>query len=245
MKKIMIIGATSAIAESCATLWAKEGCIFFLVGRSQVKIDQLTKKLIIQGAIAVSGFILDINDFEKHQKARDTASDFLGSIDIVLIAHGNLPDQKRCTQSVDLTLREISTNALSTVSFLTITCKYMKNQQKGTISLLSSVAGDRGRGTNYIYGSAKGMLNIFCEGMRQELNGYGVKIVTIKLGFVNTPMTLKFKKGILWRKPQDISKTIITIINHGNGEYYVPGFWRAIMWVIKIIPNFIFYRIKI
>jgi short-subunit dehydrogenase len=111
--------------------------------------------------------------------------------------------------------------------------------------VISSVAGDRGRQSNYIYGSAKGALNIYLQGLRNRLHKANVQVLTIKPGFVDTPMTHEFKKGLLWVKPQTIAKDIVKGITHRRHEIYTPGFWRFIMLIIKLIPECLFKRLKL
>jgi short-subunit dehydrogenase len=169
----------------------------------------------------------------------------MGGIDTVLIAHGTLSNQKACEQSVEETLEEINTNALSTISLLTLIANRFEAKQAGTIAVISSVAGDRGRASNYVYGSAKAMVTAFTSGLRQRLHKSNVAVVTIKPGFVDTPMTAEFKKGLLWAKPAAVAATIVKAIDTKKSEVYVPAFWWAVMTVIRAIPNAIFKRINL
>jgi short-subunit dehydrogenase len=163
----------------------------------------------------------------------------------VLIAHGTLCNQKACEQSVNETLAEIQTNALSTISLLTIIANRFEAKQMGTIAVISSVAGDRGRASNYVYGSAKAMLTAFTSGLRQRLYQSNVYVVTIKPGFVDTPMTAEFKKGLLWANPAAVAATIIKAIDKRKNNLYVPAFWWLIMAVIKMIPTKLFSKLKL
>lgn len=245
MKRVLIIGATSAIAEHCARLWAARADALYLVARSEERVQTLARDLAIRGAAQVDTYCTDLNDLQSHANIIDAAEMALGDIDIVLIAHGTLSNQKTCEQSVEETLMEINTNAISTISLLTIIANRFEAKQKGTIAVISSVAGDRGRASNYIYGSSKAMVTAFTSGLRQRLHKSNVAVVTIKPGFVETPMTAEFKKGLLWAKPATVASKIVKAIDQHKNEVYVPGFWRLIMVVIKAIPTNLFIKMRL
>ena len=242
MKRILIIGATSTIAEHCARIWATKGYAMHLVGRSEKRVQTIAADLKVRGASEVTTFCSDLNDMDKHEELLNLADNALGSVDIVLIAHGTLSNQKECELSVEETLAEINTNALSTISLLTHIANRFEAKQAGTVAVISSVAGDRGRASNYVYGSAKAMVTAFTSGLRQRLHKSHVAVVTIKPGFVDTPMTASFKKGLLWAKPDSVAEKIVNAINKRKNEVYVPAFWWAVMLVIKGIPNRIFSK---
>ena len=243
MKKVLIIGATSAIAEHCARIWAAKGDALHLVARNEQRVQTIAADLKVRGASEVTTYCTNLNDMEKHVELLDKADGSLGSADIVLVAHGTLSNQKACELSVEETLAEIHTNALSTVSLLTLIANRFEAKRNGTICVISSVAGDRGRASNYVYGSAKAMVTAFTSGLRQRLHKSNVAVVTIKPGFVDTPMTSEFKKGLLWANPNAVAKSILKAIDSQKTEVYVPGFWWAIMMLIRIIPNEIFRKI--
>ena len=245
MKKILIIGATSAIAEQCARIWATEGNSLYLVARNQNRLTSIASDLSVRGAFKVDTFALDLNDLAEHKNMLSDAIKSLGGLDIALIAHGTLANQKECENSVQLTMHEIMTNALSTVSLLTLIANELESKQSGTILVISSVAGDRGRARNYVYGSAKAMVTTFASGLRQRLHSSNVSVVTIKPGFVDTPMTASFKKGLLWVGPKSVARKIIISSRNKNKEIYFPSYWKGILLATKIMPNFIFKRIKI
>lgn len=245
MKKILIIGATSAIAEHCARIWATQGDALHLVARNEQQVQVIASDLRVRGASAVTTYCLDLNEMDKHEELLDIAIDALGSVDIVLFAHGTLSNQKKCELSVKQTLQEIQTNALSTISLLTLVSNKFEAIRSGTICVISSVAGDRGRASNYVYGSAKSMVTSFTSGLRQRLHKSNVTVVTIKPGFVDTPMTREFKKGLLWEAPSAVADRIVSGINARRSEIYVPSFWGGIMMVIKNIPEFVFKRVNL
>ena len=244
MKRILIIGATSTIAEHCARIWATKGYALHLVGRSEKRVQTIAADLKVRGASEVTTFCSDLNDMDKHEELLNLTDNALGSVDIVLIAHGTLSNQKECELSVEETLAEINTNALSTISLLTHIANRFEAKQAGTVAVISSVAGDRGRASNYVYGSAKAMVTAFTSGLRQRLHKSHVAVVTIKPGFVDTPMTAKFKKGWLWAKPDVVAVKIVEAIDKRKDEVYIPGFWWLVMALIKMIPNKVFNKIK-
>jgi len=242
--KILVIGATSAIAEHCARIWAARGDALYLVARNEERLKTIAADLKVRGAANAHIHCLDLNDMGSHAAMLDAAEAAMGGVDTVLIAHGTLSNQKACAQSVEETLAEINTNALSTVSLLTHIANRFEAKQAGTIAVISSVAGDRGRASNYVYGSAKAMITAFTSGLRQRLYKSNVAVVIIKPGFVDTPMTASFKKGLLWAKPAAVATAIVRAIDKRNDEVYVPAFWWAVMAVIKTIPSRIFRKLK-
>ena len=245
MKRILIIGATSAIAEHCARIWAAEGDNLHLVARNEQHVQVIASDLKVRGASEVTTYVTDLNNMDKHEELLDVADAALGGVDIVLITHGTLSNQKSCELSVKETLAEIQTNALSTISLLTLIANKFEAKRSGTICVISSVAGDRGRASNYVYGTAKAMLTTFTSGLRQRLHKFNVSVVTIKPGFVDTPMTSELKKGFLWAKPSVIAAKIVDAIEKKNTEIYMPSFWWLIMFIIKSMPDKLFRRTSI
>ena len=245
MKRILIIGATSAIAEHCARIWAARGEALHLVARNEQHVQVIASDLKVRGASEVTTYVTDLNDMDKHEELLDVADDALEGVDVVLIAHGTLSNQKSCELSVHETLAEIQTNALSTISILTLIANRFEAKKSGTICVISSVAGDRGRASNYVYGSAKAMITTFTSGLRQRLHKSNVSVVTVKPGFVDTPMTSDFKKGFLWAKPSLVAALIVKAISKKKTEIYVPIFWLCIMFIIKIIPSSMFKKMEL
>jgi len=245
VKKILVIGATSAIAEATARIWAQRGDELFLVARNQERLNVITEDLKVRGSSGVHSYCMDANNFEEHLPMINTAYDVLCNIDIVLIAHGTLSNQKECEHSVELTMQEIKTNTLSVIALLTDLANRFEAKGSGTITVISSVAGDRGRASNYVYGSAKAMVTAFASGLRQRLHKSNVTVITIKPGFVNTPMTAEFKNGLLLVKPATVAAKIVKAIDEKKSEVYVPAFWWMVMAVIKTIPNKMFKSLNL
>ncbi len=245
MQKILIIGATSAIAEATARLWAARGDSLFLVGRKADRLEAIADDLRVRGAPLVECLAMDACDTEKHEVMLDAVLAALGGLDVALIAHGSLPDQKACEASVEITLREIDTNGLSVIALATRLANVFEAQGRGSLAVIGSVAGDRGRQSNYVYGAAKGMVSLFLQGLRNRLSKKGVQVLTIKPGFVDTPMTADFPKGALWAKPDAIARGIVRAIERKRDEVYLPGFWRLIMAVIRHIPERVFKNLSL
>jgi short-subunit dehydrogenase len=245
MKRVLIIGATSAIAEAAARQWATQGAVLFLVGRKTERLQAIAADLQVRGAKLAVTHIMEATDLAAHEPMLVAAEEALGGIDIALIAHGTLPDQKACEASVELTLQEINTNGLSVIALATRVANRMEAQGSGSIAVISSVAGDRGRQSNYVYGAAKGLVTRFLQGLRNRLAKKGVQVLTIKPGFVDTPMTAAFKKGALWAQPDDIARGILAAIENGKNEVYLPGFWWLIMAIIRHIPEPIFKKLSL
>jgi len=245
MRKVLIIGASSAIAQATARLFAGAGDRLFLVARNADKLQAVAADLSIRGAAQVETQVLDVNDTAAHLGVIDAAYSRLGDLDTVLIAHGTLPDQNACQVSFELTRQELATNALSIIALLTELANRFEHQGYGTLAVISSVAGDRGRQSNYIYGAAKAMVNTFLQGLRNRLQPAGVQVLTVKPGFVDTPMTADFKKGFLWAQPETVANDIYRAVEKQKDIIYSPFFWRFIMLLIKATPEFIFKRTRL
>lgn len=246
MKNILIVGASSAIATACARVWTNQQARFFLVGRSDDKLTQVAEDLRARGASEVQTHSLDLNDLAAHETMLQSAFEAFGQLDITLIAHGTLPDQAACQADVDLALREFSSNGLSVIALLTRLANRMERQGSGHIAVISSVASDRGRPSNYVYGSAKAAVTAFCEGLRARLFKAGVHLTTIKPGFVDTPMTqgLPLPKALV-ATPDKVASDICAAIEQCKPSIYTPWFWSLIMLIIRSIPNSVFKRLSL
>jgi short-subunit dehydrogenase len=235
MKKIVIIGATSAVATETARCFAVEGAELFIAGRSEEKLERLANDLRCRGAVTVYTGLFNAQDLASHDQLLENAFHKLGEIDAALIAHGDLPNQAECQRAWVETERALETNFLSPVACLTWLANYFETRGKG----------DRGRQSNYIYGSAKGALNVFLQGLRNRLAPRGVSVTTIKPGFIDTPMTAEIKKGPLFASAELVGKRIHKAMTKGESVVYTPFFWRFIMLIIIHIPEFIFKKLKL
>jgi decaprenylphospho-beta-D-erythro-pentofuranosid-2-ulose 2-reductase len=245
MKRILIMGASSAIAERTAREFAARGDSLFLVARNAQQLQALADDLMVRGALMVHTCVLDAREMDRYAAMLDAATEQMGGIDAALIAHGTLSDQAACQNSIELLLQEFATNALSVMALCTQLANRFEAQRHGVIAVVSSVAGDRGRRSNYVYGAAKAAVSAFTSGLRQRLHLKGVSVVTIKPGFVSTPMTAALKKGILWAAPQTVASAIVRAVDRGASIIYTPWFWRPIMWLVRALPETIFRRLKL
>jgi decaprenylphospho-beta-D-erythro-pentofuranosid-2-ulose 2-reductase len=244
-KNILIIGATSAIAEATARLWAADGANLYLLARNPAKLELAASDLQLRGA-RVHSSPFDANQRERHATVIGTVFREISRVDVALVAHGDLPEQRACEGNADIAFEALQTNAISVVSILTILANKMETQRSGVIVVIGSVAGDRGRKSNYVYGSAKALVATFAEGLAGRLQRSGVSVITIKPGFVDTPMTANFKKGLLWATPDAIAKIIHSRVDSAtSGTFYAPRFWRLIMATIKLVPSRVLYRLNI
>lgn len=243
--KMLIVGATSAIAHETAKLFAKDGADLFLVARSPEKLITVQGDLLVRGAKRAEIYALDLRELDKHQQMIESAIEALGELDMVLIAHGTLGDQRLSQESVEKALEEFTTNFTSVLSLLTILANYFEPRKHGCIAVISSVAGDRGRKSNYVYGASKGALTVFLQGLRGRLASSGVQVVTIKPGFVDTPMTAALRKGLLFASPRAVGKGIYDAMRKGKDVVYLPWFWRPILLIVRSIPERVFKRLSI
>jgi len=244
--RIVVFGASSAIAQALARAYAAEGARFFLIGRNPERMAAVKGDLAVRGAKAVDTLNADLADMQGHAALIDQARTALGAIDLVIVAHGTLADQSASIRDVDLALNELTANFLSHASILTHVANVLDAQGHGTIIVLGSVAGDRGRRANYVYGSAKAGLAVFTEGLRHRLAMRGVTVILVKPGLIDTPMTAAFaKKGPLWSTPQRVAIDIRAGIARGSAVVYTPWYWRWIMCVIRALPDAVFKRLSI
>jgi len=246
---IVVFGATSAIAQAVNRQLIEaysEQVNFVLVGRSIEKLEIVAADLTSRGAINATCISADLSD---HRAINAIVEDIVqqqGKIDIGIIAHGTLPDQSSIRSSWSGILNAHSVNALSPMAIMTALGETMAVNGQGTIVVISSVAGDRGRGSNYVYGAAKGTVSLYAQGLRNDLNSKGVHLLTVKPGFVDTPMTAGVQKsGPLWATPEKVGKDIVRGIVKQKNIIYTPFFWFFIMQVIKLIPESIFKKLKL
>jgi decaprenylphospho-beta-D-erythro-pentofuranosid-2-ulose 2-reductase len=244
-KRILILGATSAIAMESAKIWASRGADLCLVARSEDKMSALSQDLETRGAKNVVSIQSDLSQIEAHAQLLRSISSQFGDFDTVLVAYGTLGSQKKCEESFEETLKELNTNFLSVVSILTPIANILETRGTGTIAVITSVAGDRGRKSNYVYGTAKGALSRFLQGLRNRFGKTGVHVVDIKPGFTDTPMTSDFPKGPLFVSPKVVGQGIVNAIDKKRNTAYIPWFWEGIMLIIKHIPEFIFKKMSL
>jgi short-subunit dehydrogenase len=242
MTKAIIFGATSAIAEACARELAKEGAELFIFARSRPRMETLKSDLVVRGAIAVNLAEFDALKLETFPALLDLAWQQLGKVDIAILAFGTLSNQEKCSRALDVLVRELNTNAVATMVLSEAIAGRLEEQRSGTLVVISSVAGDRGRSSNYTYGAAKAAVTAFASGLRQRLHGSGAYVLTVKPGFVDSPMTAHFPKGALWATPRQVATDLLRAVRRRRSVLYTPWFWRLIMFVIRVLPERIFVQ---
>ena len=246
MQNVLIVGATSAIAEATARCFAAERAKLFLVARSAERMQAIAADLVLRGAGEVYCHVMDARDFAAHEPMVRAAVAALGSLDGVLVAHGVLPDQPLCERQPAIAREAFEVNATSVVSLCGPIANALEAQGHGCLAVISSVAGDRGRATNYVYGAAKAAVTALCSGLRQRLSPIGVRVVTIKPGFVSSPMTAHLERtGPLWCEPAVVAQSIYHAMRKRNGELYAPRIWWGIMAIIRLIPERVFRNIRL
>ncbi len=243
--KVLILGATSAIAQETTKLLGRDGDGLFLVARDAARLEIVRQDLELRGTQKIGSLAVDLNDFARHAEILDSAGRSLAGLDAVILAHGILGSQQECQESYAAAKLVLDTNFLSAVSLLTIVAQRFEAQGAGIIVGLSSVAGDRARQSNYVYGTSKGALSLFLQGLRNRLHPHGVRVITVKPGFVDTPMTELMDKGLLFVDPATVARGIHRAMRRRKNVVYLPWFWRLIMLGIRGIPEAVFKRMRL
>jgi len=241
-RKILVLGATSAIAEQTTRVWAKRGDALYLVARNADKVATVAADLRTRGASFVETAVLDLDDLDAHPQLLANAITALGGLDIAYLAHGVLGDQAEAEADAIAAEQILHTNFTSPVSLLTWLSNYCVKQKSGTLAVISSVAGDRGRKSNYVYGASKAGLTAFLSGLRNRIDREGVTVITIKPGPVRTAMTNAMKGSEKFADPSSVGRSIARAIDAKRDNVYVPGKWRLIMAVIRHIPESLFKK---
>ncbi len=243
-QRILIIGATSAIAEATARLYAARGDRLYLLARDTDHLTRIAADLATRGGANVEQAGLDVTDFDAQSERIAAAWNAFGGLDVALIAHGSGEHEREALHSVDILRRQFTINATATLALMAQLADRFKAQGHGTLAVISSVAGDRGRAANILYGSAKAAINAYASGQGQRLHKYGVKVVTLKPGWVDTPMTAGMKKNALFASRERVAKGIVHAIDKGKSIAYLPWFWRPIATLLRAIPATLFRRLR-
>lgn len=247
MQHIVIIGATSAMAEHCARLWVQAApARLTLVGRDESRTHRVADDLRVRSP--QSHVQVMTADFVNAAAIQHTVQSIaaLAPVDVVLIAHGALSDQTTCQDDVLACDAALQVNGVSPVLFAEAFAKPMVAANHGTIALIGSVAGDRGRKTNYVYGAAKGLVSRYAQGMQHRLANTDVKVVLIKPGPTDTPMTSDLKaKGQKMVSVEVVAQSIVNAVERQLSVVYVPAKWSMIMMIIRHLPRFIFNKLEI
>jgi len=245
LKRVLALGATSAIAQATLRLLAEQGASFFLVARNAQKLAAVRDDLLTRGAGAATAVVADLDDTSAHPALLAQSVAALGGIDLALLAHGVLGDQAEAERNFAAAEAILRTNFLSAVSLIGWLASYFEKERCGVLAVISSVAGDRGRRSNYVYGASKGGLNVFLDGVRNRIARAGVQVLTIKPGFVATPMTAHLPPNALFAQPAQVAQDILRAIRKRKDVAYVPPFWGLIMLVVRSIPGRIFRKLNL
>lgn len=246
MQRIIIIGATSTIAEHCARLWINDAPDIVLVGRNRTALAIVAQDLKVRNPKAtVDVMVTGLVAAEEIESVVGAVAQG-GRIDIVLIAHGVLPDQERCQRDPVFCSETMVVNGISPVLWCEAFVARLEQANHGTLAVISSVAGDRGRKSNYVYGAAKGLVALYVQGLQHRLAASKVRVVLVKPGPTDTPMTEALKlKGVKLADPKDVARVIVDGIAAGKPTIYAPRKWAWIMMVVRNLPGLIFNRLDI
>jgi short-subunit dehydrogenase len=244
-RKILVLGATSGIAEATCRIWATQGASLFLVARNAEKLAAVAQDLRIRGASYVDTAVADLDDTDKHPELLAHAVNSLTGMDIAYLAHGILGDQTEAERDFNTAAQILYTNFMAPVSLLTWLANYCVQRHAGVLAVISSVAGDRGRKSNYLYGSSKAGLSAFLGGLRNRVDREGVTVLTIKPGPTKTAMTTGMPKSEKFADVDSVAESIVSAIDKRKDVLYVPFQWQPIMFIIRNIPERIFKKLNL
>jgi decaprenylphospho-beta-D-erythro-pentofuranosid-2-ulose 2-reductase len=246
-ERIIALGALSAMGEATLRLYAAEGARLVLAGRGEDRLTSLAHDLEARGAKSVVIWPLDLVGCADPRKELARMAGAIGGLDSLLLFYGTLGDNARAEKDMDEARRILLTNFTSAAEWCLAGADLIEAQNHGSLVVVGSVAGDRGRQSNYIYGAAKGGLGLLVQGIAHRLARFGGRAVVIKPGFVDTPMTagIANKGGPLWAKPDAVARIIRKAAAGGRPVVYAPGFWRWIMLAIRTVPSPVFHKTKL
>lgn len=245
-ENIFISGATSAMAQAFARRHANANTRFYLLARDASRLEIIKQDLLTRGAKQVIVSQVDMARISDYEAFVNHAAQELGSIDIALIAQGVMRPQETLQRDAAAIRENYQVNLLSAVEIASALGNYFEARKAGNLLVISSVAGDRGRQSNYVYGASKAALSAFTDGLRNRLFRHGVTVITVKPGFVDSPMTAGLPKGgPLWATPEKVAADMDRMIGKGGGVLYTPWFWRYILLVIRHVPDVIFKRLSL
>ena len=245
LHNIIVIGATSGIAQAICRLLSERHCRLFLVARDSAKLAAVVADLKVRGADVAGTAVADLSDTGSHAELIAFAWQQLGSVDAAIIAHGLLGDQKEAERNWTEAAAILHVNFTSVASLVTHLANAFEKQGSGQIVAIGSVAGDRGRKTNYYYGAAKAAVETLMEGVRHRLAPQGIGVLLVKPGFVDTPMTAHLPRSPLFASADNVARSIVSAMDNGKSTIYVPFFWKPIMLIIRSLPEAIFNKLSI
>lgn len=245
MSTVLILGATSGIASALAKELAAHKYDLVLGGRDRDELSALASDLSLRNSVRAGVLAFDALDTQTHAASlqsflAEAGNDLVGAV----VCIGYLGDQAKAQVDWEEARLILETNFTGCVSALNILANHFELRRTGFICALSSVAGDRGRQSNYHYGAAKAGLSVYLQGLRNRLFPAGVKVITVKPGFVDTRMTYGRPGLFLLASPESVAQGIFRAVVKGKSVVYLPWFWRPIMLIVRSIPETIFKRLK-
>lgn len=245
-RRVAIFGATSEIAVAYGRICAEAHDRLFLVGRDGEALERLAADLKVRGAAAVAILPGEFNHTRGLcEMAQESWAVFEG-LDLALIAYGALPDQQQAIGDPEVAAAALHINFVSPALLCDLLAARFEAAKAGTLAVITSVAGGRGRQSNYVYGAAKGGLQLYLEGLRHRLSRVGVKVLDIRPGFVATRMTVHLPQGgPLWATPERVAADMDKAVRRGSAVLYTPWFWRFILMIVQALPRPIFHRTKL
>jgi len=242
---VLILGATSRIAQQVGHRYAERGHAVYVAARDTTEAGRIAQDIAIRHDVPTASGTFDALAFASHRALVEHVEDALGPIEVALLAFGEMGDQSESERDFEKARRVIDINYTGSASIAEAIARAMSERERGAIIGISSVAGDRGRQSNYFYGSAKGAFTLYLQGLRNRLNAVGVQVMTVRLGFVDTRMTFGMETGIPIASPEAISEAILQHQSKGADDIYLPKFWRGIMGIIKTIPEGVFKKLSL
>lgn len=244
-KRICIFGATSSIAQSLIHLFNGPDISFVLFGRNLQKLEVVREDILSKNKSKVFLEKFDLKDFNLHKIYVEKTINFLGGLDLCIFAYGWLPDNRKLESCSELIFENFIVNSFSIISISSHVVNYFEKEGRGTLAVISSVASERGRRSNYYYGSAKSSLDVFLEGLRHRFAKTKISIITIKPGLVDTPTTHHLKKNLFFASPETVAKDIFDAIIRKKSVVFTPFYWKYLMLIIKLLPRSLFYNLKL
>jgi len=243
--KTVIVGATSGIAKACARIWAKEpNAEMILIGRNLQALERVAADLEVRApGVSTTTFALDLTNPVEVESLEEKLS-MLGKIDRFLVAQGELTEQRSAETDSSILANSVTINATSVALFAELAARLMATNSAGSIILIGSVAGDRGRRSNYTYGASKAFVDTYARGMQHRLAATGIRLSLVKPGPTATPMTAGLSGYNKMASPDQVAREIVAASAKGKDVLYTPRIWKLVMLVVKNIPSAIFNRIN-
>lgn len=243
-RRIVIVGATSTIAINCARIWLDKPIDLVLIGRQSSSLEIVCSDFKREYPSSnISSIFFDWQDVYHLESMVSFL--FEDPVDLVLIAIGAYPNQGECQKSLSLCASTLFTNGPLPVLLAEAFANQLEKYNNGTLAVIGSVSGDRGRKSNYIYGSSKSLVSTYVEGLQHRFYNSNVNIVLIKPGPTATPMARYNRFRSMLANPKVVASQIVRAIDSGTSTIYTPKVWFLVMFIIRIIPSFIFFRLKI